>query len=123
MRFIITYRAVMVSALLLCGLGAQESVAASADAGKTAYVKYGCWQCHGFDGQGSATSNGTVLAKTPMPLDTFTSFVRTTNGAMPPYRESVLSNAELDAIYAYLQSLPQPKAVNDIPLLNDARSR
>jgi mono/diheme cytochrome c family protein len=37
---------------------------------------------------------------------------------MPPYRAPVLSDAELGDIYAYLQSLPAPKAVSDIPLLN-----
>jgi mono/diheme cytochrome c family protein len=36
---------------------------------------------------------------------------------MPPYREAVLSDADLADIYAYLQSIPQPKEVKDIPLL------
>ncbi len=41
---------------------------------------------------------------------------------MPPFRAAVLSDDELDDIYAYLQSVPAPKAVSDIPLLNGARS-
>ena len=69
-------------------------------------------------GEGSiATSNGRVIARTALPLDAFKSFVRTTNGAMPPFRPPVLSDSDLDDIYAYLQSLPQPKAASDIPLL------
>jgi ubiquinol-cytochrome c reductase cytochrome c subunit len=104
--------------------GADGAAAADAEKGKTAFVKSGCWQCHGFVGQGSAaTSNGRVIARTQLPLDAFKAFVRTTNGAMPPYRPAVLSDDDLDNIYAYLQSLPAPKAASDIPLLNDARAR
>jgi len=95
-----------------------------AQKGKAAFIKNGCWQCHGFEGQGSeATSNGRVIARTQLPLDAFKAFVRTTNGAMPPFRPAVLSDDDLDNIYAYLQSRPQPKAASDIPLLNNTRTQ
>lgn len=112
-------------AVLAAGLaGTNMAAAADAAKGKVAFTQHGCWQCHGFAGQGSvATSNGRVIARTQLPLDAFKSFVRTTNGAMPPFREQVLSDADLDDIYAYLQSLPAPKAVSDIPLLGNARSQ
>jgi mono/diheme cytochrome c family protein len=98
--------------------------AADADKGKIAFIQHGCWQCHDFEGQGSvATSGGRVIARTQLPLDAFKAFVRTTNGAMPPFRPAVLSDEDLDNIYAYLQSRPQPKAASDIPLLNNARSQ
>jgi ubiquinol-cytochrome c reductase cytochrome c subunit len=104
--------------------GARLAAAADADKGKIAFTQHGCWQCHGFEGQGSvATSNGRVIARTQLPLDAFKAFVRTTNGAMPPFREAVLSDGELEDIYAYLQSRPQPKAAADIPLLNNARAQ
>ncbi len=110
--------------LSLCIPGASPATAASAENGKIAFTQHGCWQCHGFNGQGSvATSNGRVIARTALPLDAFKSFVRTTNGAMPPFRPPVLSDSDLDDIYAYLQSQPQPKAVSDIPLLNGVRSQ
>ncbi|MGA9005385.1 MAG: cytochrome c [Xanthobacteraceae bacterium] len=103
---------------------ANIAAAADADKGKIAFTKNGCWQCHGFEGQGSvATSNGRVIARTQLPLDAFKAFVRTTNGAMPPFRPAVLSDDELDDIYAYLQSRPQPKAVSDIRLLNNTRTQ
>jgi mono/diheme cytochrome c family protein len=105
---------------------AATGMAAAADAakGKVAFTQHGCWQCHGFAGQGSvATSNGRVIARTQLPLDAFKSFVRTTNGAMPPFREAVLSDQDLDDIYAYLQSLPAPKAASDIPLLSNSRTQ
>jgi mono/diheme cytochrome c family protein len=114
----------VVAALATSFAGLNIAAAADAAKGKIAFTKHGCWQCHGFAGQGSvATSNGRVIARTQLPLDAFKSFVRTTNGQMPPFREAVLSDAELDDIYAYLQSLPAPKPVADIPLLNDARSQ
>ena len=99
----------------------QGAALADGDAqkGKVAFIKNGCWQCHDYNGQGSvATSNGKVIARTELPVDAFISFVRTTNGQMPPFRQPVISDADLTDIYAYLQSLPAPKAVSDIPLLN-----
>jgi mono/diheme cytochrome c family protein len=113
------------AAVVLLGFAGQGgALAASAEKGKTAFVRSGCWQCHDFTGQGSiATSNGKVIARTQLPLDAFVSFVRTTNGPMPPYRAPVLSDDELGDIYAYLQSLPEPKAVSDIPLLNSVRAQ
>ena len=104
--------------------GQCSALAASAVKGKAAFIQHGCWQCHDYNGQGSiATSNGKVIARTPLPLDVFKSFVRATNGQMPPYRPPVLSDDDLDDIYAYLQSLPQPKSASDIPLLNGIRSQ
>jgi ubiquinol-cytochrome c reductase cytochrome c subunit len=87
--------------------------------GKAAFAKYGCWQCHGFQGQGSvATSGGKVLAPDPLPWDTFSAFVRSTNRAMPPYSEKVLPNDDLADIYAYLRSVPKTADYKSIPLLN-----
>jgi mono/diheme cytochrome c family protein len=114
-------RLVQVSAAAVVLLMACGAALADGDAqkGKVAFVQHGCWQCHDFAGEGSvATSNGKVIARTQLPLDAFVNFVRTTNGQMPPYRAPVLSDADLGDIYAYLQSLPEPKAVSDIPLLN-----
>lgn len=116
--------AAAIAALVACVGGQGSALAASAENGKTAFIHNGCWQCHDYNGQGSvATSNGKVIARTQLPLDAFVSFVRTTNGPMPPYRAPVLSDGDLGDIYAYLQSLPEPKAVSDIPLLNNARGQ
>lgn len=126
MRFIgiatVSLRLALVGSLIALA-GSEVAVAASAEAGKQAYVKNGCWQCHGFEGQGTITSNGRVLARTEIPVDGFISFVHSTNGPMPPYRSQVLSDSDLADIYAYLQSLPKPKAPSDIPLLNAARQQ
>jgi mono/diheme cytochrome c family protein len=92
--------------------------AASADNGKVAFVKHGCWQCHGFEGQGStATSGGRVLYDTKLPFEAFKAYVRDPSGAMPPFHAEILSDSDLADIYAYLQSLPKPKPASEIPLL------
>jgi ubiquinol-cytochrome c reductase cytochrome c subunit len=92
------------------------ALAADVAKGKTAYVKQGCWQCHGFVGQGGIT--GPKLAPEPVPLPAMTAFLRNTNGPMPPYQEAVLSNADLADIHAYLQSIPKAADYKSIPLLN-----
>jgi ubiquinol-cytochrome c reductase cytochrome c subunit len=118
MRFYVA-SAVVAASLIL---GAGVASAASAEKGREAFKANGCWQCHGFEGQGSAvTSNGKVLAPDPMPFETFEAFVRGTNRTMPPYREAILSKADLEDIYAFLQSVPQNKDVKDIPLLADIK--
>ena len=95
----------------------QLAVAAgSAEKGKVAYVKNGCWQCHGFTGQGGVA--GPKLAPNPMPVEALSAFVRFTNGAMPPYQKAILSDEDLADIHAYLQSLPKSPDYKSIPLLN-----
>jgi ubiquinol-cytochrome c reductase cytochrome c subunit len=94
----------------------QGALAASVEKGKEAYVKHGCWQCHGFVGQGGVA--GPKLAPEPIPAEAFTAFVRTTNRAMPPYSEAVLPNDDLADIHAYLESVPKPKDYKSIPQLN-----
>jgi mono/diheme cytochrome c family protein len=38
---------------------------------------------------------------------------------MPAYSPNVLSDAQLQAIYDYMRSIPEPPAVEDIPALRD----
>ncbi len=97
-------------------LASPVALAASAEKGKAAFVKNGCWQCHGFVGQGSVT--GVKLAPNPMPFDAFGIFVRNTNGSMPPYAKAILADEDLADIYAYLQSMPKAPDPKSIPLLN-----
>jgi ubiquinol-cytochrome c reductase cytochrome c subunit len=93
-----------------------SAFAASAEKGRAAYTKYGCWQCHGTVGQGGVA--GPKLAPDPLPYEGFAAFTRTTNRAMPPYRASVLPEGDLADIHAYLQSIPKPPDPKAIPLLN-----
>ena len=90
--------------------------AASAEKGNAAFVRYGCWQCHGFVGQGSVA--GVKLAPDPIPFAALSAYVRNSNGGMPPYQKAVLPDEDLADIYAYLQSLPKAPDPRSIPQLN-----
>ncbi|MCC6778931.1 MAG: cytochrome c [Hyphomicrobiales bacterium] len=114
MRYNRVLASVVVTAGLLVACGG--AFAASAEKGKDAFVKYGCWGCHGFQAQGGVA--GPKLAPEPMPYEAFSAFVRTTNRTMPPYMEPVLPNEELADIHAYLQTIPKPKDYKSIPLLS-----
>lgn len=112
-------RVTFLSALIMGLTGPTAVFAASAEHGKKAFIQSGCWQCHGTMGQGSImTSAGKRLAPDPLPWEAFSGFVRSTNRAMPPYSEKILSDSDLADIYAYLQSIPKPPNSAAIPLLN-----
>jgi mono/diheme cytochrome c family protein len=101
-------------------VGQEVASAASAEHGKTAFIQNGCWQCHGTMGQGSImTSGGKRLAPDPSPWETFSAFVRSSNRAMPPFSEKILSDNDLADIYAYLLSIPKPPDTASIPLLKE----
>ena len=107
---------VALAAGLVAGSGA--ALAADAARGKILFTqKYGCFQCHGEAGQGSPVT-GPKLAPNPMPYEALSAFVRTTNRSMPPYKEAVLPEADLQDMYAYLQSIPAGADWKTIPLLN-----
>ena len=78
--------------------------AMAADKGEAEFLKYGCWQCHGTQGQG--TTAGPTLAPDTLPYEGFAAFVRSSSRQMPPYREAVLPEPDLQAIHAYLLSRP-----------------
>ena len=85
--------------------------------GKAAYEQLGCYQCHGYVGQGSIAS-GATLAPDPKPLAYYQAYVRTPAGQMPPYSKAILSDAQLADIHAYLHSIPASKPADQIPLLS-----
>jgi ubiquinol-cytochrome c reductase cytochrome c subunit len=120
---------ITVSALLILGcphaagqtatLASKPGVSANGNAknGKRVYISYGCYECHGREGQGSVLS-GPRIGPDPIQLSPFVRYIREPKGQMPPYTEKVVSDAELADVYAFLQSLPQPPDPKSIPLLN-----
>ena len=84
--------------------------------GKTLFLKYGCYECHGTQGQG--TTAGARLAPKPIALAALIAYVRQPKGQMPPYTAKVVSDAELADIRAYLASIPEPPPAKSVPLLN-----
>jgi mono/diheme cytochrome c family protein len=109
-------------ALTLCGgrHGWSEEAAGDAANGKRPYVTVGCYQCHGRVGQGGAfTGPAPVIAKTALPIEAFIAFIHEPAENMPAYPASVLPDNSAADIYAYLQSVPGPRPVREVPLLQD----
>jgi ubiquinol-cytochrome c reductase cytochrome c subunit len=90
--------------------------AGNAETGRKLYAQYGCYQCHGYAAQGGV---GARLAPRPLAFPAFSRYVRQPTGEMPPYTGKVLSDAQLADIYAFLRSVPQPPAVDSIPILKE----
>lgn len=91
---------------------AQES---SSESGAELFVASGCWQCHGYEGQGGEAVR---IAPSAYPFEAFLQFVRRPANVMPAYSSASLSDADLRQIFAFVQTRPQPAPVEQIPLLN-----
>jgi len=91
----------------------------NAENGKRVFVRDGCYECHGYAGQG--TIAGARLAPPVLNAQGMIRYVRRPAGAMPAFTDKVLSDQEVNDIYAYLKTVPAPKPVKDIPLLDQMR--
>jgi mono/diheme cytochrome c family protein len=101
---------------LACSVLLLSQDAAPVNKGKTLFSKYGCYECHGTQGQG--TTAGARLAPKPIALAALIAYVRRPAGQMPPYTAKVVADADLADIRAYLASIPEPPAAKSVPLLN-----
>ena len=99
---------------LAAALAAQTPPKGNSQNGKKLFTSYGCYQCHGREGQGGAA--GPRLAPKPIPLVALQAYVRHPSGAMPPYTAKVASDSDLADIHAFLGTIPAPP--ENIPLLN-----
>ena len=86
----------------------------NAEEGKKLFVADGCYQCHGYEAQGSSAT-GPRLGPRPIAFAAFSRYVRQPTGQMPPYTAKVVPDTDLANIYAYVQSRPEP--AKEIPLL------
>jgi mono/diheme cytochrome c family protein len=84
--------------------------------GKKIFSSYGCYECHGYAGQGGIA--GPRIAPHPIAFAGFNAYIRHPSGQMPPYTRKVVADQEVADIYAFLASLPPPPSVKSIPLLN-----
>jgi ubiquinol-cytochrome c reductase cytochrome c subunit len=98
-------------------LAAAVSLAQNADNGKRLFVRDGCYQCHGYAGQG--TIAGARLAPPVLNAQSIAKYIRRPSGAMPAFTDKVVSDQDVADIYAYLKTIPAPKPVKDIPLLQE----
>jgi ubiquinol-cytochrome c reductase cytochrome c subunit len=110
-------RAVMVVALcagmlaLPLPAASQSAPAGNAEAGRQVFVRKGCHQCHGREGQGSPNT-GPRLGPNPLALAAFVRAVRTPRAQMPPYTEKIVSDAELADMRAFLDARPRPTSID-----------
>ncbi len=123
MNTLTSIRSLMVVALCSLPVVAQPSQAAgNAENGRKIYVSVGCFQCHGYEGQGGSSapvgSYGPRLAPPKLPVAAIRAYVRNPTGGMPPYSTRVLSDGQIDDIYSFLKTRPAARPVKDIPLLN-----
>ena len=110
------------SILILSGALALAPGFASAqnvENGKKIFVRDGCYQCHGYAGQGSIA--GARIGPPVLNAQGMIRYIRKPTGAMPAFSDKVLSDQEVNDIYAYLKTMPAPKPAKDIPLLNQMR--
>jgi ubiquinol-cytochrome c reductase cytochrome c subunit len=90
--------------------------AGNAANGKKLFASIGCYQCHGYEAQGSS-STGPRLAPRPIAYAQFMKYVRHPTNQMPPFTEKTVKDAELTDIYAFLRAQPAPPDLDKLPLL------
>lgn len=100
------------------GEKSEAAPAGNAETGEKIFIKDGCYECHGREGQGAAQASGPRIGPSQRFIRPFIKYVRQPTGQMPPYTSAVISDQELADIYAYLQSRSRATPSKDIPLLN-----
>jgi mono/diheme cytochrome c family protein len=111
----------VIASVLVTNMVAGAPATPNAANGRRLFEKDGCYQCHGYAGQGGR--DGARLAATAMNAQSFVRYVRGPFGAMPAFTAKVLPDEELADIYAYLKSLPTAAAAKDIPALSRVREK
>jgi len=115
-RIVLASAATMLLLLTNAALAAQAPPPGDAERGKAAFLRYGCYTCHGYEAQGVP---GKKLAPNPLAYPAFSNFVRTSPGEMPTYTQGVLPDQDLADIHAYLRSKPAAPTPASIPLLQE----
>jgi mono/diheme cytochrome c family protein len=115
-------RAVLLLCMFVVGIATADAQTGSTPGPSDAHARHGhelflqngCYLCHGTVGQGGV---GPAIGVDVLPFVAISNYVRAPSGDMPPFSTKVLSDADLQDIYAYLVSLPKPQTPDRIPLL------
>lgn len=100
-------RSIALTTLLIPGLSAaQQGSSRDVENGKRLFVKNGCYECHGYVGQGGFS--GPRIAPWTLGADAVVAYLRHPSGQMPPYTAKVMSDREIIDVAAYLKSIPNP---------------
>jgi ubiquinol-cytochrome c reductase cytochrome c subunit len=120
MKKLSMFLTVVAAALLLDAFLSAQGVhaqgAPNVASGQAAFMHYGCYECHGTQGQGNYGA-GPAIAPHPIPYANFLTYIRAPIGEMPPFDEHVLPAGDAQNIWAYLSSQPNTAAVSTIPAL------
>lgn len=97
--------------------GQSKELSGDVERGHAIFERNACYQCHGHIGQG--TIAGARLMQTKLSQAGFIGVVRNPPpSSMPRFQAKIMSDQELADVYAYIKSIPPPKAAKDIPLLS-----
>ena len=111
---------IALSLVIACGVWSTTASAQPPKAdrpGRAEFIEMGCYQCHGYEGQGGR-GTGPKLAPKPLDWEVFSVVVRQPPKVMPAYSPRVLSDEKLKTIYAYLKSIPPAPDVKTVPALS-----
>jgi ubiquinol-cytochrome c reductase cytochrome c subunit len=106
--------AVLASLAQAPGQPANAAPTGNAKDGKKLFASVGCYQCHGYEGQGS-NATGPRLGPRPIAFPAFSRYVRQPTGQMPPYTAKVVSDTDLTNTYAFIRSRPEPAQETPLP--------
>jgi len=96
-----------------------------AQRGRTLFVQNGCYGCHGYDGQGGSYT-APRIAPDPLPWEAIAAFIRSPRGlvapylawpfdVMPAFTSRMVSDRDVQDIYAYLRTRPGPTDLKNVP--------
>ena len=107
----------ILAGLLVAGSAfAQGAPNGNAANGKKLFETIGCFECHGYAGQGGGA--GPKLIDPPV-WEAFIVQLRTPRQQMPPYTARVLTDQQAADIYAHLRTFPKAADPATIPLLRN----
>jgi len=116
-RFLSCSAAMVIGLAMACnGVSAQETPLGNPANGKKLFETVGCFECHGFAGQGGGA--GPKLIDPPV-YPAFIVQLRTPRNIMPPFTAKVLTDQQAADIYAYISTFPKPADAKTIPLLQN----
>lgn len=120
--------AALAAVLLVRGVDAQPTTpAGDPKHGFAVFRADGCYECHGYQGQGMGGPRGLglvgpKLAPGPIPYAAFIKQLRTPRSVMPAYSTHVLAESDAADIYAYLKTIPPAKPPAAIKLLQSVET-
>ena len=113
----------LLAATTASGKSAPGPAAAAAvpnvERGADLFVTVGCYQCHGLAAHGGVAPK---LGPDAWPAFAIAAYIRNPTGVMPPYAETVLSDADVADIAAWLRTVPESPdaaAISILPPVSD----